>query len=39
MQDRVIFISYSNAAREVFDADPDIIYGWDTFNMDDLDFI
>lgn len=39
MQDRVIFISYSDAAREVLDADPDIIYGWDTFNMDDLDFI
>ena len=39
MQDRVIFISYSDAAREVLDADPDIIYWWDTFNMDDLDFI
>ena len=39
MQDRVIFISYSDAAREVLDSDPDIIYGWDTFNMDDLDFI
>ena len=39
MQDRVIFISYSDAAREVLDADPDIIYWWDTFDMDDLDFI
>ena len=39
MQDRVIFISYSDAAREVLDADPDIIYWWDTYDMDDLDFI
>jgi len=39
MQDRVIFISYSDAAREVLDSDPDIIYWWDTFNMNDLDFI
>ena len=39
MQDKVIFISYSDAAREVLEADPDIIYGWDTFNMDDLNFI
>lgn len=39
MQDRVIFISYSDAAREVLDADPDIIYWWDTFNMEDLNFI
>ena len=39
MQDRVIFISYSDAAREVLDADPDIIYWWDTFDMNDLDFI
>ena len=39
MQDRVIFISYSDAAREVLDADPDIIYWWDTFNIGDLDFI
>ena len=39
MQDRVIFISYSDAAREVLDADPDIIYGWDTFDINDLDFI
>ena len=39
MQDRVIFISYSDAAREVLDSDPDIIYWWDTFDMNDLDFI
>jgi len=39
MQDRVIFISYSDAAREVLDADPDIIYWWDTFDIKDLDFI
>lgn len=39
MQDRVIFISYSDAAREVLDADPDIIYWWDSFDMADLDFI
>ena len=39
MQDRVIFISYSNTAREVLNSDPDIIYGWDTFEVNDLDFI
>ena len=39
MQDRVIFISYSDAAIEVLEEDPDIIYWRDTFNMDDLDFI
>lgn len=39
MQDRVIFISYSNTAREVLNSDPDIIYGWDTFEINDLDFI
>ena len=39
MQDRVIFISYSDAAREVLAADPDIIFGWDTFDVNDLDFI
>ena len=39
MQDRVIFISYSDAAREVLDADPDITYWWDTFDINDLDFI
>ena len=39
MQDRVIFISYSDSAREVLDSDPDIIYWWDTFDMNDLNFI
>jgi len=39
MQDRVIFISYSDSAREILEQDPDIIYWRDTFNMDDLDFI
>ena len=39
MQDRVIFISYSDSAREVLDADLDIIYWWDTFDVNDLDFI
>jgi len=39
MQDRVIFISYSNAAREVLNSDPDIIFWWDTFDMDDLNII
>lgn len=39
MQDRVIFISYSDAAREVLDSDPDIIYWRDTFDVEDLDFI
>ena len=39
MQDRVIFISYSDAAREVLNSDPDIIFWWDTFDVNDLDFI
>ena len=39
MEDRVIFISYSDAAREVLDSDPDIIYWWDTYDMDDLEII
>ena len=39
MQDRVIFISYSDVAREVLNSDPDIIFWWDTFNTNDLDFI
>ena len=39
MQDRVIFISYSDAAREVLNADPDIIFWWDSFDVNDLDFI
>lgn len=39
MQDRVIFISYSDAARKAFSEDPDIIFWWDTYAMSDLDFI
>lgn len=39
MQDRVIFISYSEAARTTLDADPDIIYGWDTFDVNDVNFV
>ena len=39
MQDRVIFISYSDSAREVLSNDPDIIFWWDTYAMSDLDFI
>ena len=39
MQDKVIFISYSDSAKEVLDSDPDIIYGRDTYNVNDLDFI
>ena len=39
MQDRVIFISYSDAARETLNADPDIIFGWDAYDIKDLDYI
>jgi hypothetical protein len=39
MQDRVIFISYSDVAREVLSSDPDIIFGRDTYDVNDLDFI
>jgi hypothetical protein len=39
MQDRVIFISYSDAARETLNSDPDIIFGRDTYNVNDLDYI
>ena len=39
MQDRVIFISYSNAARKILNKDPDIIFWRDTFDINDLDFI
>ena len=39
MQDRVIFITYSDAARKVLNADQDIIFWWDTFDANDLDFI
>lgn len=39
MQDRVIFISYSDAAKKVLNEDPDIIFWWDTFDVNDLNFI
>ena len=39
MQDRVIFISYSDSARKVLESQNDIIYWWDTFDMWDIDFI
>lgn len=39
MQDRVIFISYSDAARAVLNADSDIIFGWDTFDVNDVNFV
>ena len=39
MQDRVIFISYSDSAREILNSDPDILFWWDTFDINDLNFI
>ena len=39
MQDRVIFISYSDTAKKVLNEDPDIIFGRDTFDTNDLEFI
>ncbi len=39
MQDRVIFISYSESARKVLNSNPDIIFWRDTFNIPDLDFV
>ena len=39
MLDRVIFISYSDAARKVLDSQEDVIFGRDTFDVNDLDFI
>ena len=39
MQDRVIFISYSDVARKVLNEDPDIIFWRDTYDVNDLDFI
>lgn len=39
MQDRVIFISYSDSAKKVLKIYPDIIFWWDTYNVNDLDFI
>ena len=39
MLDRVIFISYSDSARAILNSQTDVIFGWDTFNINDLDFI
>ena len=39
MQDRVIFISYSDAAKKVLNEDPEIIFWRDTFDVNDLDVI
>ena len=39
MLDKVIFISYSDAAREVLNSQLDVKFWWDTFNVDDLDFL
>lgn len=39
MLDRVIFISYSESARKTLNAQTDIIFGRDSFDMNDLDFI
>ena len=36
MLDRVIFISYSNSARETLNSQPDIIFWRDTFDINDL---
>ena len=37
MQDRVIFISYSDSAREILNLQPDIIFWRDTFDTNDLE--
>lgn len=39
MQDKIIFISYSDSARKILNQDDDIIFWWDTFNVRDLSFI
>lgn len=39
MLDRVIFISYSDSARNVLNSHTDVIFWWDTFDVNDLDFI
>ena len=39
MQDRVIFISYSDTAKETLNSDPDIIFGRDTFSVNEVDYI
>ena len=37
MLDKVIFISYSDSAREILNSQPDIIFWRDTFDMNDLE--
>ena len=37
MLDKVIFISYSDSAREILNSQPDIIFWRDTFDINDLD--
>ena len=39
MLDRVIFISYSDSARAILNSQTDVIWGRDTFDVDDLGFI
>ena len=39
MLDKVVFISYSDSARNVLNSHTDVIFGWDTFNVNDLDFL
>ena len=39
MQNRVIFISYSDTARRVLKLNPDIIFWWDTYEISDVDII
>jgi hypothetical protein len=39
MLDRVIFISYSDSARDVLNSHTDVIFGRDTFDVGDLDFL
>ena len=39
MQDKVIFISYDDTARKILNNQDDIIFGWDTFDVNDISFI
>ena len=39
MLDKVIFISYSDSARGVLNSHTDVIFGRDTFDISDLDFL
>ena len=39
MQDKVVFISYSDSARKTLNNTPDIIFWRDTLNVEDLNFI